>query len=294
MKCSPNRRRVFFGSVLVSFFEEPCSFGDLLAFYLLFTSPSMSSTANRVIAAGVAVFIGVSVYQLGLFERPGFEHQEHLLNDGRELYAIMAVVETPYKEIGKHLMRLMEGVEKGIQAVDDGASRMQNAAETYGAPEGAEKLGVGLYFDDPHHKNSKGRWAIGFAVQGSSYRDVHGMVHAVKEASGLEEAIRSVRIGRDHVLKARIPWHNSITPMIAPSLHWQRGWDAYKLGSYKSKGTPGEEGSLALEVYVTGKKESMQYIDYVILMGDTTHTWHDCFPGIFLDEVEETVYKMME
>jgi hypothetical protein len=40
----------------------------------------------------------------------------------------------------------------------------------------------------------------------------------------------------------------------------------------------GEEGAVACEVYVTGPNDSCEYIDYIVLMGDTKNVWDDAFP----------------
>jgi hypothetical protein len=100
--------------------------------------------------------------------------------------------------------------------------------------------------------------------------------------------MRAVRIGKDHILKARIPWHNSLTPMIAPMIHWKRAFDEYAKGGYTSSGRP-EEGAIACEIYVTGPRDSYQYIDYVVLMGDTKQTWDDALP--LQDEYEFTDFE---
>jgi hypothetical protein len=116
----------------------------------------------------------------------------------------------------------------------------------------------------------------------------------VKKTAGLEEPVRAVRIGtkEQHALKARVPWRNLLTPFVAPRLHWYRGFAEYEKAGYKSSGREGEEGSIALEVYVTGAKDSYQYIDYVIFMGDNTHTWDDALPLADTDFTEDAASAM--
>ena len=97
----------------------------------------------------IVVLLGVAIYQLGVFERPKFEYHESLLEQerGHELYTIMAT--TTEKNIGQHVMRLMNGTFEGINSTSTGPGYLKAATKLYGAPEGAEKLGVGLYFEDP-------------------------------------------------------------------------------------------------------------------------------------------------
>jgi hypothetical protein len=226
----------------------------------------------------IVVLLGVAIYQLGVFERPTFEYHESLLDQekGHELYAIMAT--TTEKNIGQHVMRLVNGTFEGINSTSTGPTYLKSAAELYGAPEGAEKLGVGLYFEDPATSEAP-RWAFGWVVATKNFGEAKHLAEEAKKASGLDEPIRAVRIGKDNVLKAKIPWHNPWTPMIAPMLHWGRAFKEYEKGGYRStSGRQGEDGSIACDIYVTGPRDSYQYIDYVVLMGDTKHTWDDAFP----------------
>jgi hypothetical protein len=220
----------------------------------------------------IVVLLGVAIYQLGVFERPTFEYHESLLDQekGHELYAIMAT--TTEKNIGQHVMRLVNGTFEGINSTSTGPTYLKSAAELYGAPEGAEKLGVGLYFEDPATSEAP-RWAFGWVVATKNFGEAKHLAEEAKKASGLDEPIRAVRIGKDNVLKAKIPWHNPWTPMIAPMLHWGRAFKEYEKGGYKSS-----MGPLLCDIYVTGPRDSYQYIDYVVLMGDTKHTWDDAFP----------------
>lgn len=232
-------------------------------------------------SAIIAAVIGVAALiltQLGIFDRPAFEYHESLLvgqEVGRELFAIVAT--STEKGIGQHVMRLIKGVLEGIESTDTGPSYLKTSAELYGAPEGAERLGIGLYFEDPALVDAP-RWAIGWAVATKNFNEAKKLAEETKKASGLDEPIRAVRVGKDNVLKAKIPWHNAFTPWIAPMLHWGRAFDEYSKKGYTSTGREGEDGSIACEIYVSGPKDSYQYIDYVVLMGDTKHTWDDTLP----------------
>jgi hypothetical protein len=109
--------------------------------------------------------------------------------------------------------------------------------------------------------------------------EIQKVVDAVQEKSGLTETIRAVRLGNDRVLKATIPWRTFLTPVVGAMLHWSRAFKAYMEGGYSSTcGRPDEEGSIALEVYLSGPRDSMEYIDYIVLFGNTKNVWDDCFP----------------
>jgi hypothetical protein len=216
---------------------------------------------------------------LSVFDRPKFEAHDSLLkgNASAELYCIVAT--TTEKNFGAHVKRLLIGSLKGIQALSNGKVILQDAARIYGSVEGAEKLGLCLYFDDPKEKGSP-RWAVGWAVHAKSFADIQNLVNAVQEKSGLTETFRAVHLVNGSVLKATIPWRGSLTPLVGAMLHWPRAFKAYKEGGYSSTcGRPDEEGSIALEVYLSGPGDSMKYMEYVVLFGNTTTVWDDCFPA---------------
>lgn len=62
-------------------------------------------------------------------------------------------------------------------------------------------------------------------------------------------------------------------------LHWGRYFNDYVNGGYSSDGGgPNDEGSVALEVHVTGPNGSFEWIDYVVLIGDTASIFDGMFP----------------
>jgi hypothetical protein len=142
----------------------------------------------------------------------------------------------------------------------------------------ADAVSVGLFFDDPKKSAGPPRWAAGWLVEASSFEQIQELVDDVKKASGLEGPIRAVRISKDNILKAEIPWRTRLTPMIAPMLHWDRGFRVLQ-EEYESK-KKSEYNPIALEVYVRGATGGSCFdrIDYVVLFGDTSHTWADTFP----------------
>lgn len=219
----------------------------------------------------VTMVVAAALYQIGVFDRPVFEE----VSFEPTLYLILASTNT--KDIGGNIERLMKGT---LHAIEDIAKdNMAQAATAYGAPEGAERLGVGLYFDDPMKTNHP-RWGLGWAIRVNDEGELQKLFLQISEVWRLEEPFRTVKVdGGTKVLRGRIPWRVALTPAIAPMLHWSRGFRAYTEGGYTSySGRKEEEGSVACEVYVTGKYDSMEYIDYNILMGDTSKIFDSMFP----------------
>jgi len=223
-----------------------------------------------IIAVTVGI-IGVIGYQLGLFDKPEFHYEATLV--GREFHAILAT--STEKNIGQHVSRLLSGTQNGILALPKGEALMKAGARLY-SEEAPEKLAIGLYFDVPAEVDHP-RWAVGWAVEGHTFEELELMVEEVKKDSGLDDPIRAVRIGTDDILKATIPWRTIFTPYIAPMLHWCKGFDKYEKDGYKDRKS--EYGAISLEVYVMGKQDGYDHIDYCVLMGDTSKTWQDTFPS---------------
>ena len=59
-------------------------------------------------------------------------------------------------------------------------------------------------------------------------------------------------------------------------------------------GREGEDGDIACEVYVTGPKDSFEYIDYTLLMGDTSAIFDAMFPPETKPQEEGTEEVMEE
>ena len=195
---------------------------------------------------------------------------------------------THTSDIGGSVERLLAGVKDPLVSSEDAREAMAKAAQEYGAPEGAEALSVGVYFDDPM-KVESARWALGWAMSVAKYEDLEEYKAFVATSFQLDaskqEKVKAVRIGPGPVLKARIPWRNMFTPMIAPMLHWGRAfqtfYDGEKEGKYTASNgrrTSGDDAVISCEIYVTGKNDSLEYIDYTVLMGDTSVVWNDLFP----------------
>ena len=64
-----------------------------------------------VVFLSTAALLGLAAHQLGLFDRPTFSLKETLV--GKEFVCVMAFKSD--KNIGKHIVRLIEGVSKGIK-----------------------------------------------------------------------------------------------------------------------------------------------------------------------------------
>jgi hypothetical protein len=228
------------------------------------------------IIGGLVVF-GVIAYQAGLFDRPEFKYYDSLLaaGEGEEesfLYTVLAF--SNEKQIVKHFERLLDGVSKGlIESVGQSKinGHMQDAVNLYNkgrksvSDHETNMMSAGLYFDDPNTVDEP-RW----------------------EKSGLSEPIRIVRVGGKGttILKGTIPYHNMLTPMLAPMIQWTRAYKAYEDGKYST--TTNRSGSdaksaPALELYhssgdIREQGCRMRTIEYIVLMGDVTQTWNDAIP----------------
>lgn len=254
----------------------PC-FGLFFILHLGYIMPSTS-----IFTTTILIVVAAALYQVGLFDRPAF--LEATLEP--RLHVLLASTTT--KDIAGSVERLLKGTRDAIEAV--APERLAPAAAAYGAPEGAGALSVGLYFDNPS-KVENPRWGLGWAIEADD-AEVLATIHSrVSDASKLEEPIRLVTFGGGStIISGRIPWRTMLTPAIAPLLHWGRAFKAYQDAGYKSNsGRQGEEGSIACEVYVTGPGDSMEYIDYVLLMGDTSAIFDGMFPPEKTEHVEEGV-----
>lgn len=216
----------------------------------------------------LVAILAIAAYFLGIFDRPAFEHQPTL--SPTPLFALMTT--STEKNIGSHIQKMLKDTKSSIQALPGGTEQMFNAAQLYGTP--AHAVALGLYFDDPGKVDAP-RWAVGFAVEAKTFEDLQVMAR-----SSSAYPIQAVRIPTGPILKASIPWRTALTPMIAPMLHWKRAFDLYKskgLSSFNHRGgDEDEDAAIALEIYVDEKRN--RRIDYVVLTGDTTVTWNDCFP----------------
>ncbi|KAL3940410.1 MAG: hypothetical protein SGBAC_005042 [Bacillariaceae sp.] len=218
-----------------------------------------------LILATAVVGAGYLFFQAGFFDKPPLE--EATL-DG-DIYFFMAA--TTSKDVGGTVMKLLDGSKDAVSQVAS-PEQLAKPAQVYGSPTGSELLSGGLYIDDPM-KDEDPRWGCGFAIQAESDHEATDLLIKVQAANTMEEPMRLVKIqGGVKLLRGRIPWRSMFTPMVAPYLHWERYYDIYRKNGYSSdNGRPDDhEGSVALEIYVTGPSDTFMYIDYIILMGDTS------------------------
>jgi hypothetical protein len=230
-----------------------------------------------ILSAVAVVLGGLFAFLTGLFDRPKFVYREFLLESKKELYVLMA----PCKENGfaKHMPRICQGTLDAVQALKGSTKLLADGAALYGSPKGAERLFIGLFFDDPWLTNTP-RWAIGWVVDVKDFAEAKTLAEEANKTkpAKLTEPIVAVRVGPGPGIAGRLPWRTMLTPRMAPMVQWARAFAAYRKGGYKSHGREGEEGSVACEVYVTGPNDSYEYIDYIVLMGDTRNVWDDTFP----------------
>ena len=222
-----------------------------------------SSSWTLGFAVTIAV-LAVLVHQLGMFDRPPF-HDAPLPN----LFAVVGTCQDA--NFGQHIPRLLNTTLLFVtDELANGKERLVMAAKSYNnVPATTKRLSVGLYIDNPHDTPNP-RWAIGWALQAESLEALQKEVAAatVEKKKKVEEkecgALRAVQVpAGDGYRQARIPWRTFLTPMIAPLLHWGRGFADIK---------GGHDTAIAMEVYVTShhddgedEQEKFEYIDYVVL-----------------------------
>lgn len=230
------------------------------------------------------VLVGVA-YFVGLFDRPKFEYRSSLLKSGKQLYILAAPCQEP--SYPKHIPRICEGTIDAVNTLPNSKQLLQDGAALYDVPEGAKRLCVGLYFDDPWKTNTP-RWAIGWAVGVKDFTEAQALAKVANKnkPAALKETMVAVRLGPTGGVAGRLRWRTPITPMVMPMIMWSRAYEAYTKGGYKAdngRGDNDEDGSIACEVYVTtgeGPNDKGQYIDYIVLSGDTKNAWDDAFPVV--------------
>ena len=169
-------------------------------------------------------------------------------------------------------------------------------------------VAVSLYYDNPSETLTP-KWAVGWLVHVKKFHqlvDIAEQINTQKnEIFGstenaqmiLPEPIKAVRIGgHGPILKARIPWRTRLTLRLAPILHWNRGMKKYLKeydddddddGTQKTKAhsdnncqNDGISSVVSCEMYVKSMEYGKSYIDYILLMGDTSNEWYDLFPPV--------------
>jgi hypothetical protein len=263
-----------------------------------------------LIFIAIGVGLGIVAYQAGLFDRPEYKYYESLIvgddddkdkNDRQCLYTLLAF--SNEKQIGKHIERLLFGVLKGIKEAipnNNHEKHLLEAVTLYnkGKPvtstttttPSTTMISVGLYFDDPNDTD-KPRWGAGISVGNDSltYDEWIKLLPTIQEKSGLIEPIRLVRVGGKctSILKANIPYHNMLTPMLAPMIQWTRAYKAFAAGKYTANNGRSNNdthgGGPALELYhcsggTNGKCFQMHKLEYIVLMDDVSQTWNDALP----------------
>ena len=231
-----------------------------------------------IIVSLVAVVVCGLAYMVGLLDRPKFAYREYLLRSKQELYVLAAPCQEP--SFPKHIPRICEGTQDAVHTLHDATKLLADGAALYDVPEGAERLCIGLFYDDPS-KTDAPRWAIGWVVAAKDFATAQALAEEANKhrPEKLKERFVAVRVGPKAGVAGRIKWRVSITPMVVPTIMWSRAFAAYKNGGYISNnGRVGDEGSVACEVYVMGPNGKGAYIDYVVLSGDTKNVWDDAFP----------------
>jgi len=231
-----------------------------------------------VIVSAAVVVLGGFAYAVGLLDRPKFELREYLLTSKKELFVLAAPCQEP--SFPKHIPRICEGTSDAVDTLKDSTKLLADGAALYDVPEGAERLSVGLFYDDPWKTNTP-RWAIGWAIGVKDFAAAQALAEEANKnkPAKLTEPIVAVRVGPQGGIAGRIKWRVPMTPMVMPMIMWSRAFAAHEKGGYKSdNGREGEDGCVACEVYVIGANDKRAYIDYIVLSGDTKNVWDDVFP----------------
>jgi hypothetical protein len=245
-----------------------------------FISSEFRTTTTACVIIGSTFIIGGIGYLLGFWDRVDYKVRELLVGskdtNGKELTALVA--KCFESNIPKHVMRLIDGTKKAIDASHPNSATLQlEAALAYGCPTGCDSLNIFLCFNDPKRTPPGPRWATGWAIFTSNTNDVDSMLKKVNEIKSIPEEIVAVQIGgkERRVLAGRIPWRHRWTPMIAPFFHWCRAFQAYEKSGFQSIGNHDDEREIAMEVYVLDSQNKFYWIDYAIIFGDVKKIWSD-------------------
>lgn len=227
-----------------------------------------------------------AAYFVGAFDEVEFEEQTRLTRNSTGTLQFMAIMATSTnKNISGLMDTLSKASKEGIMAMPNGELMMQQAAKIYGTPEGCNGCQVAIYIDDPQ-STKEPRWAVGWAIAANTFREMNTLIDNVQEASGLDRKttpIRAVRLEGPRSLKATVPFRNKLTPTIGAFLHWKAGFEKYMaLDCQADCGRKSEEdGSVAVEIFVTKSPgETIAWIDYILMYGNTATLWDDAFPEI--------------
>jgi hypothetical protein len=243
-------------------------------------------------AAVLAVSAAATAYSVGVFDEVVFKEQTRLTQNAPGSLQFMAIIATCTSKDGLGQMdSISADALKGIMAMKNGAEMLRLAAKMYGTPEGCNRCRVAIYIDDPQ-TTTHPRWAVGWVVAASTLREIQKITHDIQEASGLDGntfPVRAVRLEGPKSLKATVPFRNKLTPTIAAYLHWSAAFEKYTaLGCTANCGRASEQdGSVAMEIFVT-KEETMAWIDYILLYGNTSTLWDDAFPEIAQESSTES------
>lgn len=234
-----------------------------------------------LLAVGTTVTAAVVAHQLGYFDRPDFEQASSLCrttSSGLQFIAVVAISTDP--NIAGASDALYEGVQRGLESLEQGNKMLERAAGIYGTPRGSKRVRVGI-FGDELTTEGHSRWGAGWAVAMSKFRDIEKLLESVQQASGLTEDLRAVRVEGPQVLKATIPWRNKFTPMVGAMVQWSRAFDAYcDLECTADCGRQGVDGTICMEVAVLDENDQFVWVDYILLHGDTCEVWDDAFPEL--------------
>jgi hypothetical protein len=118
-------------------------------------------------------------------------------------------------------------------------------------------VGCTVYFEE--HGFTKPRWGSGLLIGVDTWTDSKAF-HKSLLTRGCNYPIRVMDLGMGPVKKGRIKWRNSLTPILARYLHWNRAFTDYI----------SERDVVECEIFVGGAKQKGAFIDYLLIDADST------------------------
>jgi hypothetical protein len=236
-----------------------------------------------LLIVGVAAVVGLACYtsyKLGLLDRVTFG--EATIDS--QLIAIVA--KSRAKDVGRHVERLLKVSKAVASSGPKGSSVVLAPGHLYdGVPADADQgLTVGLYLDNPNTSDHP-RWALGWCVHVASMEEAKDLVRNCPNDTSANESLCAVRIGPGTCIRGRIPWRSSYTAWIAPMRWWGKAMHTYLAREEEKPIVVAPDRNLddepvyALHVYVTGKGDRLEFIDYAVMYGDHIKvTWSDLEP----------------
>lgn len=216
-----------------------------------------------VLALLTSVFSGIVIlaYWLGVFDRPVFDDVAFIVPSRRRLFAILATSSSQpnRKDVGK----LVSIAKATVDSNPKSTAILAKAAFLYGVPDynpTSSCVGCAVYFEEQGF--AKPRWGCGLLIGVDTGAEAKSFLKSLSTKAS-DNPIRVMDLGMGPVKKGRIKWRNSLTPILARYLHWNRAFIEYI----------SEQDVVECEIYVQGANQKGAYIDYLLIDADSTNVW---------------------